>query len=182
MIDAFIIIVFLWSVFNGWRTGFIKEITSTLGILVGLLIAATCYAAFGKFLAVDGSETNMVTSIIAFFLLWIIVPIVLGLVANVLTKSLKGMQLGTPNSILGALVSVVKNFLILSCVFNVMTGLHILNTEKAESSKLLPPVAGALHLFFSDDADGQTVAPNDSTAEKTDTVWVNLSDTTRNKK
>lgn len=50
MIDAFIIIVFLWSVFNGWRTGFIKEITSTLGILVGLLIAATCYSTFGKYL------------------------------------------------------------------------------------------------------------------------------------
>ncbi len=182
MIDAFIIIVFLWSVFNGWRTGFIKEITSTLGILVGLLIAATCYSAFGKYLAVNGSETNMVTSIIAFLLLWIIVPIALGLVANILTKSLKGMKLGMPNSILGALVSVLKNLVILSCVFNVMTGLHILNTEKASSSKLLSPVAGAMQLFFSDDAAEKSATPADSTGGKSDTIWVNLQDTTRKAK
>ena len=182
MIDAFIIIVFLWSVFNGWRTGFIKEITSTLGILVGLLIAATCYSAFGKYLAVNGSETNMVTSIIAFLLLWIIVPIALGLVANILTKSLKGMKLGMPNSILGALVSVLKNLVILSCVFNVMTGLHILNTEKASSSKLLSPVAGAMQLFFSDDAAEKCATPADSTCGKSDTIWVNLQDTTRKAK
>lgn len=102
--------------------------------------------------------------------------------ANILTKSLKGMKLGMPNSILGALVSVLKNLVILSCVFNVMTGLHILNTEKASSSKLLPPVAGAMHLFFSGDAAEKSATPADSTGEKSDTVWVNLQDTTRKAK
>lgn len=108
MIDIFIIVVLLWALFSGWRSGFVKEVTSLIGALVGLLIAATCYSAFGEYLAVNGSETNMVTSVIAFFLLWIIVPIVLGFAANVLTKSLKGLHLGMPNSILGAVVSALK--------------------------------------------------------------------------
>ena len=58
MIDIFILVVVLWAIFNGWKTGVIKEVTSTIGTLLGLLIAATCYSAFGEYLAVNGSETN----------------------------------------------------------------------------------------------------------------------------
>ena len=42
MIDIFIIVVLLWALFSGWRSGFVKEVTSLIGALVGLLIAATC--------------------------------------------------------------------------------------------------------------------------------------------
>lgn len=178
MIDAFIIIVVLWALFSGWRAGFVKELVSTVGTLAGLLIAATCYSAFGEYLAVNGTETNMVTSIIAFFLLWIAVPIVLGFVANVLTASLKGMKLGMPNSILGAAVSALKYVVILSCVLNVMQSLHILNQEKAELSTLLGPVTGALRACFDhDDAanGGKQVLPADSAATaQPDTVWVDM--------
>ena len=176
MVDIFIIVVLLWALFSGWRAGFLKEITSSLGILVGLLVAATCYSAFGEYLAVNGSETNMVTSIIAFLLLWIIVPIALGFVANVLTKSLKGLQLGMPNSILGAIVSLVKYVVVLSCVFNVMQSLGILNQEKANDSKLLSTVTGALQIFFDEPKEAAPTPTNaDSIKEsKPDTVWVNM--------
>lgn len=178
MLDIFIIVVLLWALFSGWRAGFIKEVASMVGALVGLLVAATCYSSFGEYLAVNGSETNMVTSVIAFFLLWIFVPIVLGYVANVLTKSLKGMKLGMPNSILGALVSALKYLIILSCVLNVMQSLHILNEEKAQESTLLSPVTGALRMCFDNDSTqvDQPTTANDSTNidEKPDTVWVNM--------
>ncbi|MBR4936637.1 MAG: CvpA family protein, partial [Bacteroidaceae bacterium] len=107
MIDLFLIVLLLWSLFSGWRNGFIKEVVSTVGFLVGLFVAATCYTTLGEYLAVNGSETNQVTSIIAFFILWIIVPIALGFAANVLTRAIKGMQLGIPNSLLGAVISFV---------------------------------------------------------------------------
>lgn len=177
MVDIFIIVVLVWALFSGWRAGLLKEVTSGIGVLVGLLVAATCYSTFGKYLAVNGTETNMVTSIIAFLLLWIIVPIALGFVANVLTKSLKGMNLGMPNSMLGALVSLIKYVVVLSCVFNVMQGLGILNAEKAKDSKLLNPVTMALGMFFDNDKDCE-YAPNTTEeatdAAKPDTVWVNL--------
>lgn len=178
MLDIFIIVVVLWALFSGWRAGFIKEVVSMVGALVGLLVAATCYSSFGEYLAVNGSETNMVTSVIAFFLLWIFVPIVLGYVANVLTKSLKGMKLGMPNSILGALVSALKYLIILSCVLNVMQSLHILNEEKAQESTLLSPVTGALRMCFDNDSTqvDQSTTASDSTNidEEPDTVWVNM--------
>ncbi len=181
MIDLFIIIVALWALFSGWRAGVINELMSTFGILVGLLIAAICYRYGHDFLAVNGSETNMVTSIIAFLLLWIIVPIALGFVANVLTRSLKTFRLGMPNAIFGAVVCLLKYLVILSCVFNVMQELGIMNQEKVATSKLYTPVAGALGMFFSDEegsAEGSNgaVTPADSASvQKSDTIWVDMS-------
>lgn len=172
MIDIFIVIVLLWAAWRGWQAGLLKEVVSTVGFLVGLFVAASCYSAFGEYLAVNGSETNMVTSIIAFLLLWIAVPIVLGLVANILTKALKGMSLGLPNSILGALVGLLKYFILLSCVFNAMTALHIMNEEKTAESHLYQPVTGVLNLFFGNDST--EVAPQNSYEEKNDTVWIDM--------
>lgn len=172
MIDIFIIVLLLWAAYNGWRAGFLKEVVSAVGFLVGLLVAATCYTSFGEYLAVNGSETNMFTSLMAFFILWIIVPIVLGFVANVLTRALKGMQLGMPNSMLGAAVSIVKYLVLMSCVLNVMEGLHIMNNEKKGESYLYEPVVGVLQLVFP--ADTTQVAPADEFPVKNDTVWVNM--------
>ena len=87
MLDIFILLVIAWSLFSGWRAGLVREISSTVGYLVGLFIAATCYASFGRYLSVSGSRSEMFTSLIAFALLWILVPIVLGFVANLLTRT-----------------------------------------------------------------------------------------------
>lgn len=172
MIDIFIVVLLLWAAFNGWKAGFVKELISGFGFLIGLLVAAICYSTFGKYLLVDGTETNMVTSIIAFFLLWIAVPIVLGFAANMLTKALKGMALGMPNSILGAGVGLLKFLILISCVLNVMDGLHIMNEEKAESSKLYKPVTGALRVFFPADTTQTSIQAEEE--EKPDTVWIDM--------
>ena len=172
MIDLFILVLMIWAAFNGWRNGFIKEVVSSVGFLAGLLIAATCYSTFGEYLAVTGTESNMFTSVVAFFLLWIVVPIVLGLVANILTKALKGMQLGLPNSILGTLVSLVKYVVLISCVLNVMQALHILNEEKTEDSKLYAPVTGVLQWLWEN--HGTLMPADEADTLKNDTVWVDM--------
>lgn len=172
MIDIFVVIMLLWAAWRGWQAGLLKEVVSTVGFLVGLFVAATCYKAFGEYLAVNGSETNMVTSIVAFLLLWIAVPIVLGLLANILTKALKGMHLGLPNSVLGALTGALKYFILLSCVFNAMNALHIMNEEKTGQSRLYKPVTGALNLLFP--SDSASVETDSAAVEKNDTVWVDM--------
>lgn len=174
-IDLFIAILLLWALYNGWRNGFLKEIISTLGFLVGLLVAALFYSTLGEYLAVDGSESNMLTSVIAFFILWIMVPIALGFVANVMTQALKGMKLGIPNSLLGMAVSFAKFLFLLSCVLNVMSGLRILDSRKTDSSHLYRPVAGVLDFMFDKAVHSTSSSETDSLdAQKPDTVWVDF--------
>ena len=173
MIDLFLIVLLLWSLFSGWRNGFIKEVVSTEGFLVGLFVAATCYTTLGEYLAVNGSETNQVTSIIAFFILWIIVPIALGFAANVLTRAIKGMQLGIPNSLLGAVISFVKFLILISCVLNVMEALNILDETKRKDSALFSPVCNVVKMLLPESEHLKQFTPEDNSAES-DTFWVEM--------
>lgn len=169
-IDIFLIVLLLWSLYSGWKQGFLKEVVSAVGFLVGLLIAATCYSQLGEYLTQAGSQLGALTNVVAFLILWVIVPIVLGFAANVATKALKGMKLGLPNSLLGALVSAVKYVILISCVLNVMSALNILDEEKTRDSQLYEPTKGLLSMLFSQDFI-QTQEPAEDTLVG-DTIWV----------
>ena len=169
-LDIFIIAILLWAGFNGWKKGLLKELISMGGFLLGLLIAATCYSTLGEYLAVNGSQVNMLTSLIAFLILWIIVPIALGFVATMLTKTLKGMQLGTPNSILGLLVSVLKYGLLLSCLLSAMNALGLLSQEKIAGSHLYKPTTSIVSSIF----EHGITQSDDKQDQKADTTWVDM--------
>mgnify|MGYP004448460107 CR=1 FL=1 len=172
-IDIFILVVLLWSLYQGWSHGFIKEIISTVGFLVGLLVAATFYSTLGEYLTDNNTQVNAVTNVVAFFILWIIVPLVLGMVAKLLTKTLKSIKLGLLNSLAGAAVSMVKYAILLSCVFNVMQTLRILNPQRSEGSTLFAPTTQLLNIVF-DKFDHAASQPTDAAdAQKADTLWVN---------
>lgn len=181
MLDIFILVVIIWSLISGWRNGLLKEIISTVGFLAGLLIAATCYSVFGQYLAVNGGKSNMITSLVAFFLLWVAVPIVLGAVANLLTKALKAMCLGTINSALGALVSFIKFFILLGSILTAMSALGILNQERTAESRLYAPVQNNFSAFVKNafgieldntagDRGSASSQPHGSA--ESDTIWV----------
>ena len=173
-IDLFIVVVLLWSAWTGWHNGFLKEIISSVGFFAGLLVAALCYSTLGKYLAVDGSESNMLTSVVAFFILWIMVPMLLGLGATLLTKALKGMKLGLPNSLLGAAVAVLKYGVLMCVVFSVMDALGIMDERRARSSRLYGALRGAMvdaaDCLGSDDS--RRLAPERSAGQESDTVWI----------
>ncbi len=183
MLDLFIIVVILWSLYNGWRAGFIREVLSTTGLLVGLLGASFVYSALGDTLVIaTGNPINMVTNIIAFFLLWIIIPLVLGFAATLLTKMLGKLHLGSLNSAAGAALSFIKYLCLLSCVLTAMHSLGILNEERVQKSVCYPPVSGvlswAVDAVFSNNKGAahstQHTTPDASETDNnaSDTVWV----------
>jgi uncharacterized membrane protein required for colicin V production len=167
-LDIFIAIVLLFALVRGLMNGLFKELASTIGFLLGLLVAATCYETLGEYLTVDGSEVNMLTSIVAFLLLWIVVPIVCGLLATFLTKVIKDSALGTLNRIGGGLLSMAKFLVLISCVLNVMAELRILNKERAEGSVMAAPVQSITKFAIDRAAD---YAPE--LREMADTFFIN---------
>lgn len=166
-LDFAILLLLIWAVYKGWQQGLLRELISMGGFILGLLIAATLYSSFSGVLAPRLGTNPTVGNIIAFLLLWIVTPIVLGVVATVLTKALRGMRIGLPNSILGAAVSILKYLILMSCVFNVMSFLHVVSTEKAQASLFYEPVRQSLGKAFEaihSDENADTVkAAKDST-------------------
>ncbi len=170
-IDIFILIIIAWALYNGWKHGLLRELVSTVGFFGGLLIAALCYETLGEYITVTGSEVNMMTSIFAFFLLWIIVPIALGAAASILTKALKCMKLDGINCFLGGVLSVVKYAVLMSCVFNMMTVLGIMNEERTAESRFYKPAKSLLAMCF----NHPVVAEHLPDFSVSDTLWVDFS-------
>ena len=172
-VDIFILAVLVWAAYQGWRDGFLKQAVSSVGFFVGLVVAALCYRQFGHYLAVNGTMANAFTSIVAFFLLWIVVPIMLGFFANVLTKTLKAIRLGCLNSLAGVLVSMLKYTILLSCVLNAMSMLRIMDEKRTAESHLYEPVRSVLSIAFTHVSD-YVRSHNTDDADTSDTVWVEL--------
>lgn len=177
MFDIFIIVVLIWAIISGWRNGLLCELTSLCGHLSGLLVAVIIYSMCGKYLAVTGTRLSMVTSVVAFFALWIILPIALGLAANALTKILRPLGLGMINSLGGTIVSLLKFTVLLSCVLAAMNAIGILNQEKAASSRLYNPmknvVGTVIDWAIDDDIHPMTPAEQAATSNG-DTLWVDV--------
>ena len=55
-LDLFICALLLWAIFSGWRNGFIKEIFSTIGVILGLVLAAVLYYYFSDTIFPEGLE------------------------------------------------------------------------------------------------------------------------------
>ena len=103
----------------GFYQGAFKQIANLLGVLVGIILAATLYKQCGDFLAVKSGASASVAQIAAFVLIVIIVPVLLGILASLLTKLFSTMHLGALNRLLGAVIGVVCYGLLLSFAFNV---------------------------------------------------------------
>lgn len=177
MFDVFIIIVFVWAIISGWRNGLLTELVSLGGHLAGLVVACIVYSLLGKHLAVSGSRTAMILNIVAFFIIWIIVPIVLGLAANTLTHFMKPLHIRGLNNAAGAAISTLKFTILLSAVFAAMTALGILNEEKANDSRLYNPLktllAGAVDWAIDDNI--RAINPTQGTGTYNgDTLWVDV--------
>lgn len=172
LFDLFFLFLLIWAVITGWRNGLLKELISSLGFFIGLIVAAVCYSELGDFLVMTGTEANVWLNIVAFFLLWIIVPIFLGFIASILTKAIKSVHLGWANSLAGALVATAKYLLLLSCVLNVMSFLRIIDEERKQSSVLITPIESISELALTEVKEEL----EDEQTTDADTLWVNMQD------
>lgn len=116
-IDVIVTALLLWGGVCGWRRGLLKELASTAGFFIGLYIA-------WKYCSGEND------GIMLFVAVWIATPILLGLVATVITKTLDFTIIGgLMNRVLGAALGVVK--------WGFLIGALALMADKVEEWKTL---------------------------------------------
>ena len=141
IIDWIILILLLLGVFRGWRTGLVKQIISIGGLVAGLLIAKLCYAMAGDALAPHLGNQTTLAQILAFILIWIAVPAILGLLGELVTTVLdKLFVLGTVNSVLGALLGLIKFQLLIGFLIWVLSATKIIGEATMQQSVLCKPL------------------------------------------
>lgn len=104
MIELICLAILLYGAWRGWRNGLLREVISFAGFFIGLYLAYRYYEQMGF-------------GVFGFLLIWIMVPLTLGIVAWMITKLLdETIVIGTVNKLLGAAVGFLKYALLLGCL------------------------------------------------------------------
>lgn len=114
-----IVIILALGAAIGCYQGAFKQIANLLGVVVGIIIAASFYKQGGELLASKCGASAGIAQVVAFVILVIIVPVCLGFVATLLTKLFSSIHLGFLNRLAGAVIGVMCYGLLLSFAFNV---------------------------------------------------------------
>lgn len=151
MIDICILIMLGAGIAVGVKEGFIKQLISLGGLIVGLFFARLIYAlVVEKMCPVTSSVT--VAQILAFVIVWIGIPIACSFAAGLITHLVKMVRLGAFNGVLGGILGGLKYLLLMSALFCVLDfadphGKFIKNESKQDSS-MYQSVKGAVGLIF----------------------------------
>lgn len=102
--DIISLSLLLYGAVMGLKNGLIKELASTAGFLVGIYLVWKYHCELGD-------------NILLCLLVWILVPVVFGLLASLVTKFLDFTIIGgLVNRVLGAVVGTCKWGLLVLCV------------------------------------------------------------------
>ena len=134
MIELLCLVILLYGAFRGWKNGLLREVISLAGFFIGLYLAYHYYKEVGW-------------GVLGFLLIWIGVPLVLGVAAWLITKMLdKIVIVGTLNKLLGAAVGFLKYALLLGCLIMVIDYVRETKHKMEENPvvKALEAVPGVL--------------------------------------
>ena len=106
-------IFFIRGVFRG----FVYELVTVVGLILGYIISITYLSLLTSvILKFFPTLPEAATKLVSFFILFVGTNLLLRLVANILTKTLKVAMLGWLNRLFGGLLGVIKSIVIMGII------------------------------------------------------------------
>ncbi len=143
VLDILIIIPLAWAGYQGFRKGFILEITKLLALAVGIYGAIKFSEPMRVWLSENTEWSEQWLPAIAFGLVFVILIVAVYFFGRMLDGMIKVVQLGIVNRIAGLLFSLLKMGLIISGALmllqSVDKGEMLLTAERKESSLMYEP-------------------------------------------
>ncbi len=146
--DILFLIVLALGAWKGWSGGFLREVLALIGVFLGLFVAYKLYEQVGFHIAPYINVKPTYANIIAFALIFIGVPVLLGWLASLLTKFMEWAGLESVNRLGGVIVCVVKYAVILGAVCNVLSITHLVTEEAENNSILFKPLKQTTSVAF----------------------------------
>lgn len=139
--DIVSVIFLAIAIFGGWRSGFAEQVLSLMGIVGGVVIAASYGKSVGAWLGIDEAYSAAIGVVITF----IAVAIAAAILSKLLSKFFSAIGLGSVNTILGILLATAKYALVLSVIFVAFEKFNnkaqIVDARHFKESKSFKPVA-----------------------------------------
>ncbi|MCF6224007.1 MAG: CvpA family protein [Flavobacteriaceae bacterium] len=151
-IDIVIAVILLFGLVKGYIKGLFIEITSLVGLVLGVYGAIHFSYFLSDILKNRVSWDASMIQIVAFAGTFLIILMALVFLGKTLTKIAETVALGFFNKILGAIFGLLKYALILSIVFLVYDqinySLKFINKKKAKQATLYEPVKNLAPAIF----------------------------------
>lgn len=141
-IDIAIIIFILFGVYQGYREGFLIELFSLLGIVLGILGGFKLLGISLIYLSEHFNIDEKILPYVAFGVVFLLIVIAVSLIGRVLKVSIDKSFLGRVDEVAGAGLGLVKTAFMLSVALWIIGSLHLDFTDTwIENSQILPFLA-----------------------------------------
>ena len=138
--DIAVIVIVSFCLIRGGFKGLIGEISGTIGVVTGFYGAYTYYPLITPY-AEKWIENPGIRNLVAFFLLFCAILIVVSLFSVLIHRFLKLVFLGWVDRIVGLVFGTAKGILIVSVLFIMITTFLPKNSNILEDSKFSPYIA-----------------------------------------
>lgn len=136
----------------GFSKGFIRQLASIVGLIAGLLIARALFASVGKRLAEELGTPLTFAQVVAFILIWLVVPIVFLFLASALTRVIDIVKLGFVNRMLGAGLGALKYMLLVGIAIHFIEFVdskdNLIKSTVKQESVLYYPMEDFSDIFY----------------------------------
>jgi len=152
-VDIILIIPILWGAFMGFRKGFVLELASLVGLILGIYGALKFSGYTAEKLTQYIQVTTEWMGLLSFLVTFVAIVFAVFLAAKILDRALKLVALGLINRLLGLLFGVLKYALILSTLLyffeNLNTKFSFVEKDYKKNSILWEPIKAATMPFRS---------------------------------
>ncbi|MBK7384008.1 MAG: CvpA family protein [Flavobacteriales bacterium] len=146
-LDITLLIVLGFAALKGFQRGFIIELASVVGLVVGIWAGIHISEEVTEWLGLEIKQEA-----VAFLITFVLVLVLITLLARVLTKVIDITQLSLPNKLAGIVFGVVRSAFTLSIALNLIMGY-------SEGATPAQDVREASHLFTPIRAFAPTIIP-----------------------
>lgn len=153
-IDIILIAIFIIAGFVGYKKGFINQLASLAGLLLGIWGAIKFSNYTAGLLSEHLHLTTQYLPLIAFAITFVVIVIAVHFLGNIVEGIFEMAFLGFANSILGVVFGVLKTAFILSVIIVIMEKsspkYNVLPKDIAEKSLFYHPIARLAPSIFPD--------------------------------
>ncbi len=151
-LDLVIILLLIWGTFSGFRKGLLLELIGIVAFVVGIAVGLKLLQWSMDWLANHVDIHESMAPYVAFFVLFVLVVVAINLIGSIASKALHLTFLGVVDSLLGAVIGMLKWALGISVLFWVASTMELNRPGGIMTQswfyELLAPIAPAFFDFI----------------------------------
>ena len=153
-LDLIIIIPVVLLFIRGISKGFIFELVSLIGLVLGILAAYYFAGYVQDFLKDYFSVKEQTLRIIAYVVIFLVVYLIIYLIGKTIEKSIDMMAMGWLNKLLGAIIGLAKGIVLVGIILFIIEkadpGEKVIKTQAKEKSMFYRPLMEMIHYIVPD--------------------------------